>query len=146
MDGRGLAAALALGAAGAQIGTAFLRCPEAGTTAPHRLVLAAASDTATALTDKITGKLARGIRNPLMDALEPVIVPPYPVMNSLTTELRRRAADLDRPDLMALWSGQGAALGTELPAGDLIHHIHDQAETILSQLSPRPRADSEDVR
>src|SRR5581483_9752847 len=84
MDGRAVAAVLGLGAGAAQLGTAFLRCPEAGTAAPYRRALAAAAESSSAVTAKITGRAARGIENRLMRALRDVPVPPYPVMNTLT--------------------------------------------------------------
>lgn len=135
MDGRGLTAALALGADAVQMGTAFLRCPEAGTTPPHRRALAAATDTSTVLTDKITGRLARGIRNALIDALSDQPVPPYPVMHALTAELRREATAQDRPDLMSLWAGQGAPLATDLPASALVARIAEEAAGVLQRLN-----------
>jgi nitronate monooxygenase len=144
MDGRGIAAALALGAAGAQLGTAFLRCPEAGTAPPYRRALAAAGDTSTALTSRVTGRLARGIRNALVEALEGVPVPPYPVMHALTAELRRQAARLDRGDLMSLWCGQGVRMGTELPAGDLVRRLDAEAAAIVARLSRTGTAPGED--
>ena len=123
MDGRGVAAALALGADAAQLGTAFLRCPEAGTSPAHRRALAGAAETSTALTSGITGRTARGIENRLMRELAGGAVPAYPVMHTLTSELRRAAAERGEPELMSLWCGQGVRLGTELPAGELVERI-----------------------
>ncbi|MEX2445846.1 MAG: nitronate monooxygenase, partial [Dehalococcoidia bacterium] len=94
MDGPGVAAVLALGAGAAQLGTAFLRCPEAGTSETHRTALAAADDTSTVVTAAFTGRPARGIDNRLARELVGSPVPAYPVMNSLTAELRRTAAQL----------------------------------------------------
>src|SRR5688572_22547485 len=101
MDGRGIAAVLGLGAGAAVLGTAFLRTPEAGTSPPHRRALASATETSTAVTAAITGRAARGIENRLMRDLRDVSVPGYPVMHTLTSELRRRAAERDQPDLMS---------------------------------------------
>jgi nitronate monooxygenase len=122
-DGRGVAAALALGAGAAQLGTSFLRCPEAGTSAPYRRALAAAVETDTTLTAKVTGRTARGIRNRLIDELQGADVPPYPVMNALTTELRRAAAAGNDPELLSLWAGQALRLATELPAAEIVRRI-----------------------
>lgn len=133
MDGRGLAAALALGAGAVQSGTAFLRCPEAGTAPPYRRALAAATDTSTSLTTKVTGRMARGIDNRLMRELAVVDVPPYPVTNALTAELRNAAAAADDPEWMSLWSGQAAALGTEEPAGDVVRRMVAEAAGVLRQ-------------
>jgi nitronate monooxygenase len=93
MDGRGVAAALCLGAGAAQMGTAFMLCPEAGTRVPHRRAMTSADETSVALTSTVTGKLARGVRNRLMTELEGATVPPYPVMNRLTSDLRKASAD-----------------------------------------------------
>lgn len=113
MDGRGIAAALALGAQAAQLGTVFLPCAESAISQDWRRRLAASRDTSTAVTRAITGRYARGIRNTLMDRLEAEIahVAPYPVQNALTQELRQAAARADRGDYLSLWSGQGAPLG-----------------------------------
>jgi nitronate monooxygenase len=135
MDGRGVAAALSLGAGAAALGTAFLRTPEAGTSAPHRRALAAATETSTALTTRITGRMARGIENRLMRDLRDVPVPPYPVMHTLTADLRRRAAECDEPDLMALWCGQGIRLATELPAAELVRRLADDAVATIAGLT-----------
>jgi len=134
MDGRGLAAVLALGAGGAQLGTAFLRCPEAGTSKPYREALAATCDTSTALTSAVTGRMARGIENRLMSALAGLDVPPYPVMNAITAELRQEAGKRGDAGLMSLWCGQGVALGTELPAADLVRQIASEGATILAKM------------
>lgn len=119
MDGRGIAAALALGAQAAQLGTVFLPCAESAIAQDWRKRLLASSDTATSVTRAITGRYARGIRNTLMDRLEaePARVAPYPVQNALTQELRQAAARADRGDYLSLWSGQGAALLRGRPAG-----------------------------
>jgi nitronate monooxygenase len=135
MDGRGVAAALSLGAGAAQLGTAFLRAPEAGTSPPHRRALAAATETATAVSSDVTGRAARGIENRLMRELRGVAVPPYPVMHTLTADLRRRATERDVPDLMALWCGQGAPMGTELPAGELVRRLADDAAATIARLA-----------
>jgi len=135
MDGRGVAAALGLGAGAAVLGTAFLRCPEAGTSAPYRRALAAATETSSALTTAITGRMARGIENRLMRDLRDVAVLPYPVMHTLTADLRRRAAERDNPELMSLWCGQGIRLGTELPAADLVRRLADDAATTIARLA-----------
>jgi nitronate monooxygenase len=134
MDGRGVAAVLGLGAGAAVLGTAFLRCPEAGTSPPYRRALADATETSTALTPAITGRLARGIENRLMRDLRDVAVPPYPVMHTLTADLRRRAAERDRPELMSLWCGQGIRLGTELPAAELVRRLADDAAATIARL------------
>src|SRR5688500_3932310 len=134
MDGRGIAAVLGLGAGAAALGTAFLRTPEAGTSPPHRRALASATETSTAVTAAITGRAARGIENRLMRDLRAVRVPGYPVMHTLTSELRRRAAERDEPDLMSLWCGQGVRLATELPAAELVHCLAEDAAATIARL------------
>src|SRR5581483_5886026 len=97
--------------------------------------VAAAAESSSAVTAKITGRAARGIENRLMRALRDVPVPPYPVMNTLTAELRRQAAQRDQPDLMSLWCGQGVRLATELPAGDLVRRLADDAAAAIARLA-----------
>ncbi len=94
MDGRGIAAAQALGAQAVQMGTAFLACPESGIGPAYRQALAQARDTDTRLTRVFSGRPARGIVNAMMEALaaEEDRVPAYPVQNALTGALRRAAA------------------------------------------------------
>ncbi|WP_321841096.1 NAD(P)H-dependent flavin oxidoreductase [Paraburkholderia bannensis] len=119
MDGRGIAAALALGAQGVQMGTAFLGCAQSAIPADWKARLRSSADTSTSVTRAITGRHARGIRNPLMAQLEAHAdtVAPYPVQNALTQELRQRAARANDGDWLSLWSGQGAPLSRVREAG-----------------------------
>jgi nitronate monooxygenase len=135
MDGRGVAAALALGAAAAQLGTAFLRCPEAGTSEPYRRALAAAAETDTLLTSAFSGRPARGVRNRMAVELAGADLPPYPVMNALTRELRRRAAVAGRADLLSLWAGQGVPASRELPAARLVAELEREAAEALRRVA-----------
>lgn len=135
MDGRGLAAALCLGASAVQCGTAFLLTPEAGTAAAHRGALDTVTDTTTRLTRSVTGRYARGIVNRLLEALEDCDVPPYPVMHDLTVELRRAAGAQGRSDLMTLWAGQGAPLARTEPAADVVRRLASEAAAILQALN-----------
>ena len=123
MDHRGVRAVLALGAGAAQMGTAFMLCPEAGTAAPHRRSLMTVAETDIAVTSSVTGRLARGVRNELMERLRGLPVPAYPVMNALTSELRTAAAAQDNHDLMSLWCGQAAPLARPRPAAELVHDV-----------------------
>jgi nitronate monooxygenase len=134
MDGRGIAAALVGGADAAQLGTAFLRCPEAGTSPPYRAALAAARDTDTVITKAFSGRAARGIRNSLSEALAEVPVPAYPVMNSLTRELRRRAAAAGDSSVLSLWAGHGVAAGRELPAIKLVVALAAETDEAFARL------------
>ncbi|SDF83602.1 NAD(P)H-dependent flavin oxidoreductase [Paraburkholderia phenazinium] len=130
MDGRGIVAALALGAQAAQMGTAFLTCAESTIPADWKARVRSAPDNATAVTRAITGRHARGIRNPLMQQLSEHLdaVAPYPVQNALTQELRQTAGRADNGDYLSLWSGQGAPLGRKrregLPAAELVEQLH----------------------
>lgn len=122
MDGRGIAAALMLGAEAVQLGTAFMRCPEAGTPPVWKEALRTARDDQTRVTRVYSGRYARGIVNDFMQRMLPCEneIPPYPVQNALTGEIRRTAAKANRPEFLSLWAGQAAALSRELPAADLI--------------------------
>lgn len=111
-DGRGIAAALTLGAQGVQIGTAFLACRESNADAAHRRMLLGPDARHTALTRVFSGRLARGIRNRLLAELQPhaAQIPQYPVQNWFGGFMKKGAAAQDRPDLMSLWCGQAAPL------------------------------------
>jgi nitronate monooxygenase len=112
MDGRGIVAALALGAQAAMMGSAFLTCHESAIPQAWKTRVRTASDTSTAVTRAITGRHARGIRNPLMQRLSETMgkIAPYPVQNALTQELRQSAGRAQNGDYLSLWSGQGAPL------------------------------------
>jgi nitronate monooxygenase len=133
MDGQGIAAALVSGADAAQLGTAFLRCPEAGTSAPYRAALETARDVDTVITKAFSGRAARGIRNALSEALADVQVPAYPVMNKLTRELRRRAAAAGDSSMLSLWAGHGVAQGRALPARDLLVALVAEVDRALAR-------------
>jgi len=117
-SGAAIAAVLAAGASAAQLGTAFLRCPEAGTTQVQRD--AVASDASTAMTRAFTGRLARGIRNRFLDAHSADAPAAYPEVHYLTAPLRRAARTAGNPDLVNLWAGQAHELAMELPAAELV--------------------------
>lgn len=141
MDGRGIAAALALGAQAAQLGTAFLTCAESAVAEDWKARLRASSDTATSVTRAISGRHARGIRNPLMEQLEQHLddVPPYPVQNALTTELRQHASRANDGDYLSLWSGQGAPLGRKRDAGlgaaELVAALEGELNAVFAKLT-----------
>jgi nitronate monooxygenase len=122
MDGRGIAAALLLGAQAAQLGTAFLVCPESGIAPAWRAQLASARDDSTRLTRSFSGRYARGIVNFFMEQMRPFenAVPDYPIQNALTAEIRKTATTLERPEFMSLWAGQGAAMTRPMPAAQLM--------------------------
>lgn len=139
MDGRGVAAGLALGASAVQMGTAFLLADEALTPAPWRGAIAMAGDDPTRLTRAFTGRHARGIENRFMREMRTTEgeVPPYPVQNRLTQPLRAAAARAGDPDLMSLWAGQGVALSRASAAADLMHQWWDEARRASQTLAAR---------
>jgi nitronate monooxygenase len=128
-DGRGIAAAFALGAAGVQIGTAYMFCPEARTSAPHRTALKAAHDDDTAITNVFTGRPARGIVNRVMAEVGPVAAdaPAFPLAAAALAPLRAAAEARGSGDFTPLWSGQAAALGREMPAAELTRLLASEA-------------------
>ena len=120
-DARGVAAALALGAAGVQIGTAYLLCPEAGTTALHRAALKSEAARHTALTNLFTGRPARGIVNRFMREFGPLspLPPAFPLATAAVAPLRAKAESQGSGDFSPLWSGQNASGCREIPAAEL---------------------------
>ena len=120
-DARGVAAAMALGAAGVQVGTAYLLCPQADTSASHRAALRSEKARHTALTNVFTGRPARGIMNRLMSELGPIsaLAPEFPLASVAIGPLRAKAESLGNRDFSPLWSGQNAAGCRDLPAGQL---------------------------
>ena len=124
-DAAGVAAALALGAAAAQVGTAFLLCPEATTTRVHRDALASSRATQTALTNIFTGRAARGIVNRLMSELGPINAeaPGFPLAAAAVMPLRTKAESRGSGDFSPLWSGQNATGCKNIPAADLTREL-----------------------
>jgi len=139
-DGRGIAAALALGAEGVQVGSAFLATEESGAPPSHKALLGTPAARATRLTRAFTGRHARGIENELMDALEahPEDVLPYPAQGAATRDVRRAAAASGRADMQALWAGQSAALARRIDAAALVRALVEETDAALR--SPRMRA------
>ncbi|MEJ3652693.1 nitronate monooxygenase [Actinomycetes bacterium KLBMP 9759] len=132
MDGAGIAAVLAAGAVAAQLGTAFLRCPEAGTTPAHRAALAAAK-AETVITRAFTGRPARGIRNPFLDEHTSAAPAAYPQLHHMTKPIRA----LGDPDSMSLWAGQAYPLGRPLPVGELVAVLLDEARAAAASTASR---------
>ena len=111
-DARGVVAALALGAEGVQMGTAFLACEESGASTLHRKAILSGQVRQTALTRGFTGRLARGIKNRLLDELnqKDIEILPYPLQRALVRHLSIPAEKAGRPELLPLWAGQSASL------------------------------------
>ncbi|MBL8437642.1 MAG: nitronate monooxygenase [Zoogloeaceae bacterium] len=120
-DARGVHAALALGAAAAQVGTAYLLCPEATTRAVHRAALKSERARHTALTNVFSGRPARGIVNRLMTELGPMAAdaPRFPLATAASAPLRAKAESLGVDDFSPLWAGQNTSGCREVPAADL---------------------------
>jgi nitronate monooxygenase len=120
-DARGVAAAMALGAAGVQVGTAYLLCPEATTSAIHRAALQSEAARHTALTNVFTGRPARGILNRVMREQGPIsaAAPAFPMATAAMAPLRAAAERLGQGDFSPLWSGQNASGCQALPAAEL---------------------------
>jgi nitronate monooxygenase len=136
MDGRGVAAAFALGAQAASLGTAFLLCPEAGTSAPYRAALRRARDDSTVITRAFSGRPARGLANRFTREMSAAPIASYPVQNGLTRDIRAAAARAGDSELLSLWSGQAAPLLRELPARDLVARIVQETNAVFSKLRP----------
>nr|WP_216912075.1 nitronate monooxygenase [Nocardia noduli] len=133
--GAGIAAALAAGAAAVQLGTVFLRCPEAGTNPVHRDAVGTSEPTM--LTRAFTGRRARGVRNRFMvehSANAPVA---YPEIHYATAPLRARARAAGNRADVNLWAGQTQALTPELPAGDLVRTLAADTKTALDKALSR---------
>jgi nitronate monooxygenase len=130
MDGAGIAAVLALGAQAAQMGTAFIPCPESGASQVHKDALLAAKEDDTRVTEKFSGKPARGLVNRFMREMADKPQLPFPAQNSVTGKLRAASAKAGKADCVALWSGQAAPLSRRLPAAELIRTL--EQETIAA--------------
>ena len=126
-DAAGVAAAMALGAAGVQIGTAYLLCPEAATSAVHRAALKSERSRHTALTNLFSGRPARGIMNRLMTELGPLneAAPEFPLAAAALAPLRAKAESLGKGDFSPLWSGQDVSGCREVCAASLTRSLAD---------------------
>jgi nitronate monooxygenase len=116
-----VAAVRAAGASAAQVGTAFMRCPEAGTSPAHREALCGSQSTV--LTRAFTGRLARGIRNPFIDAHDAVAPRGFPELHHVTAPVRAAARQHGDADLMNLWAGTAYALARAEPAADVVRRL-----------------------
>jgi nitronate monooxygenase len=135
-DARGIAAALALGAAGVQMGTAYLWSPEAKISAPHRAALRSGSDDGTAVTNLMTGRPARGFVNRVMRDIGPIsdVAPEFPLAAGALAPLRAKAEAQGSGDFSPLWAGQAASLGRTLPAGELTRKLAADALARLREM------------
>jgi nitronate monooxygenase len=136
-DGRGIAAAFALGAAGVQIGTAYLRCPESKVIAPARAALGRARDDSTVITNVMTGRPARGVVNRVMREVGPMAAeaPAFPHSATALGPLKQAAEKLGKVDFTTLWAGQAVPLGGDMPAAELTRVLAGTALARMSQLA-----------
>ncbi len=136
-DGRGVAAAFALGAAGVQIGTAYLFTPESLISDLHRKALGSARDDSTALTNLFSGRPARGQMNRLMREIGPMsdLTPAFPTAGGALAPLKAAAEARGASDFTSLWSGQAAGLCHETGAGDLTRRLAEDAARRLRELA-----------
>ena len=124
-DAAGVRAALALGAAGVQVGTAYLLCPEATTSAVHRAALQSSHARVTALTNVFSGRPARGIVNRLMQELGPMntLAPAFPQATAASAPLRLAAERAGLGDFSPLWAGQNVSGCQEISAAALTQEL-----------------------
>jgi nitronate monooxygenase len=148
MDGRGIAAALALGASAVQLGTAFLTCDEAGIPDAYKNAIQQAHEDQTRVTRCFSGRPARGIVNRFMSEMEsagsPETILPFPLQNTLTRPLRSAAAQQGRAEFLSLWAGQGVRMARQEPAAKLVARLVRETETAIGQM--RGAASSHKVR
>jgi nitronate monooxygenase len=134
-DGAGIAATLVAGAAAAQLGTAFMLCPEAATSPAHRLAIE--SDAETDITRAFTGRRARGIVNRFMRTHESAAPSAYPEIHHLTSPLRAAAKAAGDPDAFHLWAGQAHARSRAIPASDLMDALAAETNAALASAPGR---------
>ncbi len=134
MDGQAISAVLEAGAVGAQLGTAFILCPESAAHASYRAVLKSDRSRKTQVTSVISGRPARGIVNRFyteIDRLDAPSIPEYPIAYDAGKALAAAAMSKDSLECSAYWAGQGAPLARELPAGELIENLVQECRFFL---------------
>jgi nitronate monooxygenase len=127
MDGRDIVTALQAGASAAQLGTAFLPCPECGASEVYKRAILAAKEDTTVVTRAFSGRHARGLRNAFIASLDGrELILPYPLQNALTRPMRTAAGQQGLPDYLSLWAGQGVARARAMPAGELVTRLVEE--------------------
>lgn len=136
MDGRGLIAAMALGASAVQMGTAFLTCKESGIHPRYKEAIFTSSEESTVITKAYSGKSVRAIHNQFIAEMETYQndVLDYPLQNILTQTLRKAAVQQDNIDFMSMWAGQGTNSNKNLTANELMNEIVEEANHVLNLL------------
>lgn len=137
MDGRGLAAALCLGAEAVQMGTAFLTCVESGAPAIHKEAIMSAGEDEVILTKSFSGKWARGISNTFTQEMKKYQdnLPSFPVQNALTQPMRKAASQMNNKEYMSLWSGQSPRLTKNTKVKTLIELTIQEAGEVVSNIN-----------
>lgn len=135
MDGEGIAAVLALGAEAAQLGTAFLPCPESGAPEVHKRAVLVATEDDTRITEKFSGKPARGLANRFMREAARFPQIAFPAQSVLTGRLREASAKAGRDDFYALWAGQAVPLARAMPAAELVAVLEKETIEALRRVA-----------
>lgn len=138
MDGAGIAASLALGARAAQLGTAFLLCPESAADKGYRAALAVGADQGTVVTSAFSGRPARSLVNRFTAATQAASlesIPDYPIAYDAAKSLHAAARAKGEYGFGAQWAGQGVAMCRSLPAGELVRVLQAELETALRDLA-----------
>ena len=135
-DGRGIAAALMLGAQGVQLGTAFLKCPEASVHPLWKKALENSGSRETRITSAFTGRPARGIVNHLIKETEGkgYILPDFPKVGSIIKPLANSVAQKGDESFLSLWAGQSAPMSKSLPAKDLVQELTKEVSSIFDDI------------
>lgn len=136
MDGRGISASIDLGAAGVQMGTAFLTCFESGIPDHYKQNLLEQREDNSVLTRAFSGKLARGIRNKFIDRMDSNTenILEYPIQNKLTTTMRKMAKEKNNIDFMSMWAGQSAQLCRQITASELITALVNETDAVYCRV------------
>lgn len=136
MDGRGIAAALALGASAVQMGTAFLTCREAGVAEAYRQAILGAREDQTRITRAFSGRPARGIANRVLKEFEGAAeaILPFPLQNGLTRPMRTAAAKANQAEYLSLWAGQGLGLARRMGAAELVEALEAETQRAIAGL------------
>lgn len=135
MDGAGVAASLALGAAGAQLGTAFVGCPESSATPAYRMALAGPGAERTRVSAVISGRPARGLENDFMRRADETAIAPYPYAYDIGKALNAAASAAGDDGYAPQWAGQAAPLARALPAADLVAQLAAETRAALDSLA-----------
>jgi nitronate monooxygenase len=116
---------LACGASAAQLGTAFLTCPESGISESYKNAILSAREDSTVITRAFSGRPARGLFNTFIQRLERKqnAILPYPVQNILTRPMRNAAAKIGESGFQSLWAGRGVTRSRSMPTGELVQKL-----------------------